>query len=345
MMIPILEAAEKKWCKAGLVAHCCNVKLLPGTFALDIFPRPDLMITSGGLCETAPKSFDILHEVYDVPVYYFETCQDRESSDYTAASKRIIEFEAKSLRKMLEKIEETAGYKITDKMLLDVIKARRKMEAALGRMRALLVNSDPLPLSPTHENLWACLSSLTLSVEDYKEAVDAIDILCRELQERIDKGIGVVPKGSPRIVAMCPAQHSDPRLEHLIKELGIAVIMIDFSFGIPYPEQPETPDTIMAMSLLGSPFNTTAQRVPLIVEKCRQLKVDGVFDRYHSGCRTVVGDALAVKDAVEKELGIPVLLLEWENYDPRYFHHEEYKKKLEVFKEMMLNKAGSKGTK
>jgi benzoyl-CoA reductase/2-hydroxyglutaryl-CoA dehydratase subunit BcrC/BadD/HgdB len=343
--VTVLEAAEKKWLKAGAVAHCGNVKVIAGAFALDLFPKPDLMVTSGSLCETAPKTFDILHEIYDIPVYFFEACQDRESREYAAASKRIVEFEAKSLKKMFERIKETVGFEITDKMLRDVLEARKKMDAALGRMRKLLVSSDPLPLSPTHENLWTCLNSLTLSISGLQEATDAINTLCEELQERINKGIGVLPKGSPRIVAMCPAQHADPRLEHLINESGIAVVAIDFSFGIPYPEIPRNPDTVLALTLQGSPFTCTAQRVPLIIERCKQLKVDGVFDRYHSGCRTVVGDALLVKEAVEKEVGIPVLLLEWENYDPRYFHYEEYKKKLEVFKEIMLNKASYKATK
>ena len=49
-------------------------------------------------------------------------------------------------------------------------------------------------------------------------------------------------------------------------------------------------------------------------------------------------DAMLIEEAVRKELGIPVLLLEWENFDPRVYNHEEYKRKLEVFKAMMLNR-------
>jgi hypothetical protein len=44
------------------------------------------------------------------------------------------------------------------------------------------------------------------------------------------------------------------------------------------------------------------------------------------------------KEAVEKELGIPVLLLEWENFDPRVYKHEEYRRRLEVFKTMLVKK-------
>ena len=43
-----------------------------------------------------------------------------------------------------------------------------------------------------------------------------------------------------------------------------------------------------------------------------------------------------LENAIKKELGIPVMLLEWENFDPRVYKHEEYKKRLEIFKMMMI---------
>jgi len=78
----------------------------------------------------------------------------------------------------------------------------------------------------------------------------------------------------------------------------------------------------------------------LIIEGCKRLNVDGVLDRYHVGCRTVAGDALVLENAIKKELGIPVLLLEWENFDPRAYNHEEYKRRLEVFKTMLTKRSG-----
>jgi hypothetical protein len=76
-IVPILEAAEKKWLKAGAVAHCGNIKGFVGLFALDLVPRPDLLVTSGFLCEAAPKTIDLLHELYGIPIISFDTCQDR----------------------------------------------------------------------------------------------------------------------------------------------------------------------------------------------------------------------------------------------------------------------------
>jgi benzoyl-CoA reductase/2-hydroxyglutaryl-CoA dehydratase subunit BcrC/BadD/HgdB len=344
-IIPILEAAEKKWLKAGVAAHCGNVKTILGVFALDILSKPDLMMTSGSLCETAPKTFDLLHEYYDIPVHFYETCQDREIKEYSAASKRAIELEAKSLKKLFERIQEVVGYEITDKMLWEAIYARKNLNSAMSKMRNILLTSDPLPLSPTHETLWMCLNALSLRGAGLQDAADAVNLLCEELQERVNKGRGVVEKGSPRIIAMCPGQHTDPRLEFLVNELGIALVATDSIFSVPYTEKPQSPEMMLAATLQGSLFTCPSQRISLLAEGCKRLKIEGIFDRYHVGCRTSAGDALVIKDGLEKELGIPVLLLEWENFDPRYFNYEQYKKKLEAFKGMMLNKRGSTGTK
>jgi hypothetical protein len=48
-----------------------------------------------------------------------------------------------------------------------------------------------------------------------------------------------------------------------------------------------------------------------------------------------VADAFYIEQAVKKELELPVLSMAWENFDPRVFDHDEYKKRLTTFKNMM----------
>ncbi|MFC2070774.1 2-hydroxyacyl-CoA dehydratase [Chloroflexota bacterium] len=338
-LVPILEAAEEKWLKAGVVAHCGNVKTFLGQIALDLIPKPDLMVTTGSMCETAPKTLDMLQEIYDIPLCCFDTCMDRESGEYSDATKRAINLAGKSLRKLAERIQEVVGFEITDDMLWEVMDSRSKFQKASGKIQRLIERSDPLPISPTHNNLWMCLGALTLSLDNLPEVIDALDLVYEELQERVNKGLGVVEKGAPRILTLCPAHHSDPRLEHLLVEQGIAVAAVDTGFMVPSVETPKDPYEAISMNLQGSMFTSLPTKVPLIIEGCKKLNIDGVLDRFHAGCRIVTSDALIIEEAVKKELGIPVLILEWENFDPRVYDHEDYKRRLEVFKEMMTKSA------
>jgi benzoyl-CoA reductase/2-hydroxyglutaryl-CoA dehydratase subunit BcrC/BadD/HgdB len=341
-MGPLLEAAEKKWLKAGLVAHCANVKAIVGLLALDLVPSPDLMLSSGFLCETAPKTLDVLHELYDMPIYCWDTCRDREVKEYADATKRAVNLQAKSLRRLVERIQEIVGFEITDDMLGELLDARSKLDDALDKLRELIQSSDPLPISPTHDALWMCLDWLALRVEDrLPDAIDAINTVYEELRERVNKGLGVVEKGAPRILAMLPPQHSDPRLEHLVTELGMAIVALDAYFSVPSGGVTKDPYVTMSSDVIrNSLYTSLTRRISLLIEVCKRLNVDGVLNRFHVGCRTVAGDALIIKNALEKELGIPVLLLEYESFDPRVYNHEQLKRRLEVFKTMLIKKSG-----
>lgn len=338
---PILEEAERKWLKAGMVAHCANLKTLVGPLTLGLYPKPDLLVTAGLLCETSPKTVDFFHELYDIPVWYVDACQDRTSGEYPEPSRRVTISTAKSLKRLAERIQELVGFEITNDMLLEVQDAKGKMGESFSKIRDLIASSTPLPLSPAHENIWMCLNVLALSIDGITQATEAIDTLYEELQERVAKGLGVVEKEAPRVLATLPMGQTDPRLEHLACEVGIAIVATDRNIEVSVKEIPEDPYMRFGIAMqVGAMHVPPVMRIPLLIEGCKKLNIEGVLDRYHVGCRAVAGDAMLIEKAITRELGIPVMLLEWENFDPRVYKHEEYKKRLGIFKTMMVNRSG-----
>jgi hypothetical protein len=53
--------------KAGAVAHCANVKMYVGLLELGYIPKPDLLVSCGFLCDTAPKTADMMQELWGIP--------------------------------------------------------------------------------------------------------------------------------------------------------------------------------------------------------------------------------------------------------------------------------------
>ncbi|MFC2070775.1 2-hydroxyacyl-CoA dehydratase [Chloroflexota bacterium] len=340
-MVPVLEAAEKEWLKAGVVAHCANVKAILGPITLGLIPKPDLLVSSGYLCEVAPKTLDLFHELYDIPVFSYDSCLDSDLSTDYDASKRTAVLAAKNMRKLVERIQEIVGFEITDDMIWEVINARTELQTTSLKIRRLVESSDPLPISTINDSVWSCLGTLTLSIDETAEAVDAIHTYYEELQERVDKGLGVVEKGAPRILTYCPGG-TNPIPEHYITELGIAIVGSSFGLVVPQPYEEEFKDPYLVMAMGRQRMNINQnlrERAAMMIEACKRLKVDGVLDRYHVGCRALAGDALVLESAIKKELGIPVLLLEWEDFDPRVYNQDDYERRLEVFKEMMTGRS------
>ena len=144
--MPILEAAESEWLKTGEVRHCANVKICAGLLTLGLIPKPDLLVTSGQLCDIAPKTVDLLHELYNIPAYYFDTCQDAAFKEYPDL-KRPGKLLAKSLRNLSHRIEEVAGFEITDDMVMETINSRSQLGQAVRNLQTLLESSDPIVLA------------------------------------------------------------------------------------------------------------------------------------------------------------------------------------------------------
>lgn len=202
-LVPILEAAEKKWLKAGAVAHCGNVKTIAGLFLLDLIPKPDLLVTSGYMCETAPKTTELLHEFFDIPTYYCDSCQDIESMEDPHA-RQVIDLAVKNLRKLSERMQAVVGLELTDDRLLEIQGARKALGSAKLRIYKLMEGCDPLPLRSTHRVFIARLATSSFNMDDLPDQVDALDTLYNELQERVNQGFAAVEKGSPRIFAVLP---------------------------------------------------------------------------------------------------------------------------------------------
>jgi benzoyl-CoA reductase/2-hydroxyglutaryl-CoA dehydratase subunit BcrC/BadD/HgdB len=343
-MVPILEAAEQKWLKSGKVWHCGNVKTLVGVVALDLIPKPDFMLTSGELCDTAPKTLNLFGDFYGIPVCSYDSCHDRLFTEFPDSS-RLIKLSAKSTRNLAKNLQNVVGFEITDDMLWEVLDARGKVADELRKIQDLIETSDPMPISPTHEMLFNCVNGLAASIPELEKPRAVLNMIYNELKERVDKREGVVEKGAPRIISMLPHHFTDPRWEHLPCKLGIALLSSESGFFpmhgnrfVDFPQQkPDDPFELLAKGLESSLCQSTRARVAIILEVCKRLHVDGVWDKYHVGCRINVGDAIIIKDEITRELNIPVLLMEWEGFDPRVYNEEQISKRFEIFRDAMIN--------
>jgi len=97
----------------------------------------------------------------------------------------------------------------------------------------------------------------------------------------------------------------------------------------------------MGILLESSLTQSLGARIAIIIETCKRLNVDGVIIRFHVGCRSVAGDPFLMKNAITEELGIPVLVLEWESFDPRIYNEEQLQRRLELFRDSLIDHKSS----
>lgn len=339
-VVPVLEAAEKLWLRSGVVRHCGMVKTRVGLISLGLLPRPDLTVTTGYLCDTSPKSNEIMEAVFGIPAYCVDHTQDRQIADYPDAS-RATTLSAKGMRRFSDIVRTQTGFEIDDDMIWRALEARRPIRDATDRVLEVVRSSDPSPLASTHLNLFPAVGLVPYKEDDIPAVVSLLDHLRDELEERVGRGVGVLPKGAPRILVLMPTHHADPRFEHLAHRLGLNIVASDFNFSSGQEKSgagivdPSDPYNVICQHPHGTSGQFLEARIGIIIDACRRLGIDGVIGHYHSGCRYIAADTLAIQGAITRELGIPVVAFEWDNFDPRSYNEHEYAAKLETFWGMM----------
>jgi benzoyl-CoA reductase/2-hydroxyglutaryl-CoA dehydratase subunit BcrC/BadD/HgdB len=344
-LTPITEAGEKLWLRAGAVAHCALQKQEVGLYSLELIPIPDLKVGRDIGCDLALKTGNLLNEFFGVPTFLIGDCNDRENMEFPGGLERGANYLENSLRRYTRKVGDVVGYEITDELLFEVIQDRLNAGKAVAQYQALVEKSDPLVISASHETIVGGFFQFPLGRESTKASIDAANILCEELKERVNKGRGIVEKGAPRILGILPSSCTYPDLEHLLNEVGIALGVTETSlaeFDVRRDSEMggvNDPHKLMAYSIWQSPIcHSVRARNNNIIGLSKRTGVDGVLNRYNIGCRITVGDAFPIKDAVTKELGIPVLNLAVECWDSRYFDTKQTRRKFELFRDIMKSK-------
>lgn len=344
--VPVLEAAERLWLRGGVMRHCGMVKTRVGLISLGLHPRPDLTVTTGYLCDTSPKSNEIMEEIFGIPAYCVDHTQDRQMADFPDASRATV-LSARGMRRFSDIVRRETGFGTSDDMIWRALEARKPIGEAMDRVLELVRSSDPSPLASTHLNALAAFGRAPYKESDIPAVVEILDVLHRELQERVLRGVGAIPKGAPRILVLCPNHHSDPRFEHLADKMGLNIVASDFNLSSGEDRSgagitdPSDPYNVICQHPHGTPGQFLEARILIVVEACRRLRIDGVIDHFHVGCRYMAGDTLAMRDAITRELNIPVLAFEWDNFDPRFYEEQELTTKLEIFRGMIETAQGT----
>ena len=337
-LVPLLEAAEAGGLPAGH-ALCSLQQIRYGALALGIIPVPDLVIASSYYCDMGSKADELLHEIYGHRAIYIDGSMDSDWGEYPAYDPERINFFGEQINKLLAEVSEIIGVAVTRESLMKAMKISRELFSSLGRLTYLMM-ADPMPISGVASGMAVNLAAASTG-RSMTEGPEAINILCREVQQRVDKGVGVVKKGAPRILNF--AQHfSDPGITHLMEEAGLAVAASIVT--VPPPKRDPTlefntiGEELAEAAMRGGAFHSTYGFAKRFAEAVKTLKMDGVIWGYQYNCRPMAIGSHLFKQLIEKETGVPTLSLEMDLCESRSYGAETLRTRVEAFAEMLKAK-------
>lgn len=161
-------------------------------------------------CDGKTKAYEIFNEykptfVIEVPSTKTETSQGHWRSE---------------LDRLVAKIEEVTGRKITAESLRRGVEIANAKRAALNRLNGLRA-AEPAPISGRD----ALLINQVAFYDDPIRFTTKVNEICDELEHRIAKGIGAAPAGTPRLLLSgCPMAAPNWKVPFVIEKNGGVIV-------------------------------------------------------------------------------------------------------------------------
>ena len=262
-------------------------------------------------CDGKKKAYEILGA--DKQTYVMDMPQMKRPQDYEKWTGEIAAF--------ARMVQDVTGVELTAERLGDAIHLINEKRQALARVHAAR-KADPLPISGKDVLLMTQIAFF----DDPARCAQMVNALADELEARIERGEGVFPTGTKRIlVTGTPLAIPNWKLHHIIETSGAAVVCEEMCTGTRYFEHlvDESATALEGQFQALSDrymqnncacFTPNPGRVEDIVRLAREYRADGVIDCNLKFCTLYDVEKSSVAAALEQE-GIPCLALETDYAD------------------------------
>jgi benzoyl-CoA reductase/2-hydroxyglutaryl-CoA dehydratase subunit BcrC/BadD/HgdB len=337
---PILEQAEKSWLPPGQ-AHCAYLQARLAGILGGMVAMPDLLISVGIACDQAGKTDEIVEYLKGVPVVHIDSCNDESGDQWPYPDPRRVRYLGQELKKVAEVFRQIIGLELTEDTINQGVAEWSRLKTIIDKIKNLREKADPLPMS---EKDWQNVFELgsLCSGRSVREGLDAVNTLLKEVQELVNQGKGVLPKGAPRVINFF-GSCSDPAVTEVIEKAGLASVT---GGGLPSSRREKSSSSMyksvweqIAAKNLNSPMHASAAlKIADFKKQCEDGHVDGLIIAALVKCRAQAIHPRKAKDVIEKELGVPVLAIEFDNLDSREYTAEYFRSRVEPFAEMLKSR-------
>jgi benzoyl-CoA reductase/2-hydroxyglutaryl-CoA dehydratase subunit BcrC/BadD/HgdB len=125
------------------------------------------------------------------------------------------------------------------------------------------------------------------------------------------------------------------QLTALLNEYHFDVVYDEFASVFWEPLEPEKPFESLAKKIISSQNLTVPEkRILRILNWCEQFKANGVIQFNQWGCRQSQGMNFLLKNTLQQK-GYPVLLLDGDHIDKKFYSEEQLRTRIEAFHEIL----------
>ncbi len=305
--------------------------MLSGKTPVGKLPKPDLLFACTNICQTVLFWYRVLAEHFKVPLIVIDT-----PFVYTSPEEHSIQYVKKQLENAVPIAEEVAGKKLDYKKLKQVMRYSR-MAADLWLQVMERGKNRPAPISVFDQFIHM---APIVEMRGKPETVDFYAAMLKEVDERIEKGIGAVRNEQKRLLwDNLPIWYKLRELSEYLAERGVAVVASTYTmaWGELAPLiDPEKPFESMARTYIQPILNVgTGKKLEKMKKMIEEFQLDGAILHSDRSCKPYSIGQVDQRNRLIRDYGVPALLLEADHNDPRAYAEEQARARLDAFIEML----------
>lgn len=303
----------------GVDESFCPVRAMLGAFVTgEHFPRPGLLTCSvGAVCDDvsaiAQRLEALGHAIVWWEVPYRGPVEEGEPTVPLPGGFRATPAQVALVRSELGRVrgalEEFAGEPLSGVRLVAGIARANEIRRRLAELRQASYTAPAAPL-PALEMLVAEMLAIHYC-SDQEETLRVLEDLLAEVQQRVRRGVGVLPADAVRVFWVNPV--ADLRVMNLLEDAGGRVCGSDtlFSHALdPIPEDVPPLEALARMALADPMVGPASDRAERILVDLERFGAEAVVVSRIPGASHCATEGLWIGELVRSRAGLPVLEIE-----------------------------------
>jgi bcr-type benzoyl-CoA reductase subunit B len=332
----LYEKAEAMGYASDLCSYACSdIACAPiNGGPIGGLPRPDMLICCNNICGTVLKWYEIQARYFNVPLFILDTpfCH----TEYTREMRKYVR---RQVDEYLRFLEEHCGKKYD----YDRMKEVGKLSVTGQKLWQAVLDTTmhkPAPMSAFDAFFHL---ALIVTLRGTQQAVDYYEMLLAEMKKRIANGIGAIPNERYRLLwDNLPVWYRTKWLSEKFAAQDACLVADTYTSAwcgsLKYVDENnflETMAECYTRIYLNIGVDEMARTVMAMVDK---YEVDGIVMHSNRSCKPYSLGQYDIQRIVEKQKGIPSLMLEADMTDERKFSESQIETRIDAFIEILQEK-------
>jgi benzoyl-CoA reductase/2-hydroxyglutaryl-CoA dehydratase subunit BcrC/BadD/HgdB len=297
-------------------------------------PAPDMLMSpGGGGCVPVMKIFQELARRFpdarvfhaDLPQVAVEDIQEYHIDYAMSEGERLTDF-----------LTETTGRRLDEDRLKEVVLLSDRACALWDEIMSFR-KYRPVPFSAAEMGIMFVMVTL----QGTQTAVDYLTRVRDEVRQKAEAGIGVIENEKIRLFwDNIPLWYNMGLFNYFEKNGGV-VVAETYSAAWSIRLDTRNPKRALALkSLMSYPLVSCVsinKRKEMVLKACRDYAIDGVIFHRNKSCLPITLGQMEIKEALEKDLGIPSVIIDADHMDERNFSFAQFQTRVDAFMEMLSN--------